>query len=141
MLEQYAVYETTCPFRVDVFMCIVFLGFIVLIASCVLALQTRSYEGLVFGEAKFMFFANYQVAICAVISVAIGLMSGVDAGDRATFVATSTCVGTLVPSVLIAGSRIYAGWIGAVATKGPASSAPTVVPTLYTYEADSSAFG
>jgi glycine betaine/proline transport system substrate-binding protein len=113
VLEQYAVYETTCPFRVDVFMCIVFVGFIALIASCVLALQTRNFDGLIFGEAKFMYFANYQVAICAVISVAIGFMSGVDAGDRATFLAASTCVGTLVPAVLIAGTRVYAGWIGA----------------------------
>ena len=44
-------------------------------------------------------------------------MSGVDAGDRAIFLATSTCVGTLVPAVLIAGTRVYAGWIGAVAER------------------------
>jgi len=102
--------EEVCPSNTTLLMLITAVCYMTIVASCMLASQTRNFSGLIFNEAKFMLFSNYNVAILTAFSLFVTLTEGMQPTLKSLFVALCVFFCTTSCALLVVGSRVYAAY-------------------------------
>mmetsp|Transcript_925 Transcript_925/g.2155 ORF Transcript_925/g.2155 Transcript_925/m.2155 type:complete len:811 (-) Transcript_925:167-2599(-) len=108
--SEYNVTETICPSNNIVLMLIICICYLTVVISCVTANQTRNFKGLIFREAKFMLFSNYNVAILTAFCLFVVFTDGISPVLKALFVSVCVFFCTVSCALLVVGTRLYAAW-------------------------------
>lgn len=122
--------EMICPTNSTLLMVLVAICYMTIVVSCVLASQTRNFGGLVFNEAKFMLFSNYNVVVLAGLSLFVSLAPGMEAMLKTVFVAFCIFFCTVSCAILIVGSRLFAAGFNLAKSITTATTRAKVATTL-----------
>ncbi|GBG33756.1 Metabotropic glutamate receptor-like protein B [Hondaea fermentalgiana] len=102
--------EYVCPTNTPLLMLIIALCYITVVISCLLANQTRNFKGLIFREAKFMLFSNYNVAILTAFCLFVVFTDGISPTLKSLFVSVCVFFCTVTCALLVVGTRVYAAY-------------------------------